>query len=121
MLTEHKRIILFLGGCIPLRLTLVALAKYLPPKYLPMMGYLALLPAGGFTYLYLTDSRKTGFETFGAPIWWRPFRIVHALFYFLFAYLALQRQPQAYLALLIDVLLGLGLFLWQHFLHLRTF
>jgi hypothetical protein len=32
--------------------------------------FLAILPAIGFMYIYLTDSRKTGQEVFGQKIWW---------------------------------------------------
>ena len=64
MNTIQKRFLLFLGGCIPARLALVGLAKYLPNKYLPYLGYITLLMALGFLYLYFTGSRKVGQETF---------------------------------------------------------
>jgi len=48
MNTIQKRFLLFLGGCIPARLALVGLAKYLPNKYLPYLGYITLLMALGF-------------------------------------------------------------------------
>ena len=38
----------------------------------------------GFAYLYMTDQRSTGMETFGARIWWKKLRIVHSLLYFWF-------------------------------------
>jgi hypothetical protein len=37
-------------------------------KYLPYLGYLALLPAIGFAYIYITKSRQTGLEVFGEKI-----------------------------------------------------
>lgn len=33
------------------------------------MGYLLLLPAIGFFYIYLTGIRKTGLEVFGGTIY----------------------------------------------------
>ena len=53
------RILMFLIGCIGIRSLFVIIAKYINTKYL---GYIALLPAIGFIYIYLTGSRKTGAE-----------------------------------------------------------
>ena len=111
----QKRFILFLGGCIPARLFLVWLAKAMPLNYLPYLGYVALLPAIGFIYLFFTGKRTSGVETGGAPIWWNRFRILHGLIYLLFAYYAIQRNKSAYLILLADVSLGLVLFLNHHY------
>ena len=111
----QKRFLLFLGGCIPARLFLVWLAKKTPLNYLPYLGALALLPAIGFLYLYFTGKRQFGLETQGAPIWWSPFRLIHGLIYFGFAYAAFQKYAMAYQILLLDVCLGLGLFLWHHY------
>jgi hypothetical protein len=109
-----KRIVFFLFGCMTARFGLVYLAKKMPTKYLPYMGYIGLLPAIGFAYIYLTDSRKTGAEVFGDTIWWNNLRPVHSLLYFIFAYLAINASNQAYIALLIDAVLGLVAFLVYH-------
>ena len=61
--------LLFLIGCLGVRTLLALIAKYIPNDFLPYLGYLALLPAIGFIYLYLTDSRQTGREA-GGIIWW---------------------------------------------------
>ena len=111
----QKRFLLFLGGCIPARLALVWLAKQTPQKYLIYLGYLALLPAFGFLYLYFTGKRTSGLETQGAPIWWTNIRIVHGLLYLLFAYYAIHRDKNAYQILLVDVCLGLVMFLRHHY------
>ena len=111
----QKRFLLYLGGCIPMRFGLAWLAKILPPIYLKYMGILTLIPAFGFIYLYLTGKRTTGVETMGAPIWWAPFRLIHGLIYFGFAYAAIRQYAMAYQILLLDVCLGLGLFLWHHY------
>jgi hypothetical protein len=115
MNTIQKRFLLFLGGCIPSRLALVGLAKYLPNKYLPYLGYITLLMALGFLYLYFTGSRKVGQETFGQPIWWSKFRIIHGILYLLFSFYAINGYANAYLFLLYDTFLGLGLFLIHHY------
>ena len=114
----HKRYLLFLIGCIGSRSLLVLLAKTLKPAYLPYMGALALLPAFGFLYIYFTDSRKTGAEVFGDKIWWNDLRPLHGMLYILFAYLAITKNSNAYIPLLIDVIIGLLAFLNYHFLKI---
>ena len=78
------------------------------------MGYLLLLPAIGFIYIYLTNSRQTGAEVFGDKIWWNNLRPIHALLYLLFSYNAIQGNKNAWIYLLIDVLFGLISFLIYH-------
>jgi hypothetical protein len=114
----QHRFLLFLGGCIPARLALTALAKYIPSYYLPYMTLITFPIAIGFLYLYFTGKRRTGVETQGAPIWWMPFRMLHGLSYLLFSILALMRMKDAYIVLLLDTLLGLFLFLNHHFFKL---
>lgn len=110
-----KRILLFLILCIGARSTLVYLAYTLPTKYLRWMGYLLLLPAMGFSYLFLTNSRKKGPETFGSPIWWNYLRPVHAILYFIAGYYAINEDSEkATTVLLIDVIIGLIGFFHYH-------
>ena len=111
----QKRFLLFLGGCIPSRLALIATAKYLPLKYLPYMGLITLTIAIGFLYLYFTGKRTSGLETQGAPIWWMKFRIIHGLMYLLFSLLAFNYIRNAYMILLLDTIFGLALFLLHHY------
>ena len=79
MNTIQKRFLLFLIGCIGSRSLLVYLAKTTNKTFLMYMGYLALLPAIGFFYLFLTGTRKTGAEVFGDIIWWNYLRPIHGL------------------------------------------
>ena len=51
-----------------LRFYFVYLAKNSDSTLLKNLGYLALLPAIGFIYIYLTGSRETGAEVFGDKI-----------------------------------------------------
>lgn len=117
MNTTQKRFLLFLFGCIGTRTLFVFLAKYANTTYLQYMGYLALLPAIGFFYIFLTDSRKTGAEVFGDKIWWNNLRPVHGLLYFLFAYNAITGNSSAWIYLLIDVMFGLVSFLTFHYMN----
>jgi hypothetical protein len=111
----QKRFLLFLIGCIGTRSLFVYLAKNMNKQFLQIMGYLALLPAVGFFYIYFTDSRKTGAEVFGDKIWWNQLRPIHGSLYALFAYNAINGNPNAYIYLLVDVLIGLISFLTFHY------
>lgn len=113
----QKRFLLFLFGCIPTRLFLVYLAKNISIEYLPILGYISLIPAVGFIYLYLTGARKTGAEVFGDKIWWDNLRPIHALFYFTFAYNAIHKSRGAWVYLLYDVIFGLLSFLIFHYIN----
>ena len=111
----QKRFALFLIGCIGTRLLFVYIAKHISLKYLPYLGFLALLPAIGFMYIYIFGARKTGAEVFGEKIWWNDLRPIHALFYTMFAIMAILRKPNAWIWLLIDVSFGLTSFLIFHY------
>ena len=107
MNTIQKRFLLFLIGCIGTRALFVYLAKIANKTYLRYMGYLSLLPAIGFIYLFLSGSRKTGKEVFGDKIWWNNLRPIHGIIYLLFAYNAINGNKLAWIYLLIDVIIGL--------------
>lgn len=118
MNTLQKRWFIFLTGCIGSRLTLVYLARTATPTTLQGLGALALLPAIGFWYLYLTGRRKTGPEVFGDRIWWNYLRPVHGTLYAIFAVLALFGNSWAWILLLVDVLFGLSAWAHHHFAHM---
>jgi hypothetical protein len=120
---RQKRFALFLGGCIPARIGLALIAKYLSSSsssaYLyKLFGLILLLPAFGFLYLYFTGKRQgPGVETQGELIWWNKFRILHGVLYLLFSYNAIFNPSfkSAYLILFLDVFIGLTLFLLHHY------
>jgi hypothetical protein len=115
MSLTKKRFLLFIFGCILTRIIFVIISKYINIKYLPILGYLALIPALSFIYIYLTDSRNTGIETGGEKIWWNNLRPIHGILYLLFAYNAINKNPKSWIYLLIDVVFGLISFLIFHF------
>ena len=110
----QKRFFLFLGLCIPSRLLLSYIAKIVPSNYLPLMGFIMLGPIIGWSYIYLTGSRKIGMETLGQPIWWNDLRPLHAGLYFTFVLMAFNKSHNAYLPLFFDTMLGLFSFLKYH-------
>jgi hypothetical protein len=111
------RVLLFLIGCIGSRTLLAYIAKHVNLTVLQYMGYVALLPAIGFMYIFITGSRKTGAEVFGDKIWWNDLRPIHSLLYFLFAYNAIIGNKWAWIYLFIDVILGLISFMMFHSLN----
>jgi len=111
----QKRFFMFLFLCIPIRLFFVHYSKQAKSNSLKNLGYIALLPAIGFMYIYLTKSRQIGAETQGAKIWWNDLRPIHSLLYFIFSYMAINgNKKSAYKFLLIDVIIGLISFLIFH-------
>lgn len=116
MNTLKTRFLLFLLGCIPLRLLFVQIAKNINNKWLPTLGTLALLPALGWLWIYFIQPRNTGPEVFGGKIWWNHLRPIHAVLYITFAYMAFQKRKNAYIPLLLDVVFGLTAFLNHHLL-----
>jgi hypothetical protein len=115
MNTIQKRFLLFLIGCIGVRTGIAVYAKYASTTMLTIMGYLALLPAIGFMAIYLMGARKTGAEVFGERIWWNDLRPVHAALYFAFSYMAINKNRNAWIALIVDAVIGLMSFMTHHY------
>lgn len=114
--TLQKRMALFLIGCMGARTLIAYGAKMAPVWLLPWLGYLALVPAAGFLWIWATGARQTGPEVFGERIWWNALRPVHAAMYLAFATAAIGwRWVHAWIFLAVDVVLGLAAFLWHHF------
>jgi hypothetical protein len=111
-----KRLLLFLIGCIGARSLIVVIAKYTNIKYLKYLGYLALLPATGFMYIYLSGVRNS-VGAFGEKIWWNNLRPVHSILYFLFAYNAIKGNKNSWIYLFVDVLISLISFLIHHYMN----
>ena len=101
--------------CIIVRFILVLLAKYVNKNILQILGYISLIPAIRFIYLYLFDKRKTGFEIFGDKIWWNKLRPIHGILYLLFAIYAIKKEDFAWIPLLIDVLLGIIFYVIKYY------
>ena len=108
-MNDRSRIILFLTGCMTLRLSLAIIAKILDPKYLPIMGIMALAISIGFLYSFLLSKKSLGL--FGGKVWWNDMRLVHAILYFIFFVCAIMKKTSSWLILLLDALIGLGAFI----------
>ena len=108
---EHKRLLLFLIGCMSVRIFFVYLAKNISPIFLQFMGVIALFISIGFMNTALFKYKKGDIGAFGGKVWWNDMRVFHSLTYALFSYLAITKnQELAWKILLLDVLVGLGAF-----------
>ena len=112
----EKTFLFFLIGCIGVRLLFVIIAKNINKKHLKYLGYLALFPAIGFMYIYVTGSRK-GLGVFGEKIWWNDLRPIHSILYFLFAYNAIIGNRHSWIYLLTDVFISFVSFLIHHYVN----
>lgn len=110
----QKRFILFLFGCIGIRLLLVYIAKTYT-QYLPIMGLFGLFIGLGFFYIFFTGSRNTGQEVFGEKIWWNNLRPIHGTLYILFAISTITYTDISWKILLLDLIIGLISFLIFHY------
>jgi hypothetical protein len=115
MNTIQKRFLLFIFGCILTRLILTFVVKKLKPIYLPIAGYIGLILGISFLTIYYYNLRKTGIEVFGDKIWWNDIRQIHGFLYLIFSYLAINKNKNAWVVLLIDVIFGLVMFINHHY------
>ena len=103
------RIGLFFGVCVIVRSVIAVLAWWLGQlankNFLRAMGCVFLIPMFGFFIRHASyDTSQVG--AFGGNVWWNKMRLVHALMYRTFGILAIAGFPQAYVILVIDVVLG---------------
>ena len=105
----NKKIVLFVFGCLLVRLSFALISKNINKKSLPLLGLLALIPAIGLLVVYFRDLRQRG--ALNQKAWWNNLRPLHSILYFTFAYLAMNKNDKAYILLLLDVLIGLIAFI----------
>ena len=113
----NKRFLLFLLLCIPIRVHIVYFAKTLSPQYVFYLGLLMIIPALVMLYTYFSNTRQTGAETFGAPIWWNSIRPLHGLLLLCFSLMAINKHNNAYIPLALDVILGFTAFIVNHLIY----
>lgn len=102
---------MFLIGCMGARFGLAYLAYKAKPKYLSYMSFIGFYMFIAFSVIYINGWRKTGIEVNGEKIWWNALRPIHASLWYLFTIKAIAKDKDAWIAILIDTLLGLTAFL----------
>lgn len=115
--------LLFFIACIPTRIILAYLAylfttdknKY--KEYRMLIIFITAMIGVGFWTIYIKGWRKTGVETGEKPIWWNSLRPFHGTIYLLFTVLALMGYENAWMLLVIDVMIGIGAELY-HISHI---
>jgi hypothetical protein len=95
---------LFLLGCIPARALLAWYTKKYPST--KNLGYVLLVIAVGFMYLYFNNLRLNAKEASGGVTWWAPYRIIHGLLYLAAAIYMFKDPKHAWIPLASDVILG---------------
>jgi hypothetical protein len=116
MMSDLKlRFYLFILGCIGTRsLFTISAYRFSHTIILPILGIFGAIFALSWFYLIFIGRRDTGPEVFGGAIWWKSLRPVHMTLWGFFAYLALTRNPSAWMVLAVDTILGLQSFLFHH-------
>lgn len=108
-------IALFLGLCIPFRLAIAWGTTKIPLDYLKYLGIILLLVALGFLYLYFSNSRLQAPEA-GGSTWWASYRLLIGMLWLTASIYAFTgRNDMIWKPLIIDVLLGLVIFYYKHF------
>lgn len=103
---------LFLVGCIPTRILLILLIRFLPKKFLPYISWIFLIISIGFLVVY--NRRMKGIETNQKPIWWNELRPIHSCLYLLTFIYTLYKNPYSWVPLTIDILIGFIFFLYHY-------
>ena len=116
MNTLNKRFVYFLGLCIPARIILALIAKYLPLKYLQLMGLFTFIAGCWFIFAYIVKPYSYSKVITSTKVWWRDIRLIHGITYLLFSYLAINRNKKAWIVLLIDAIIGFLAFFTHHYI-----
>lgn len=111
----QKRFLLFLLGCIPVRLGFVVWSLFMSPAVFKLFAVFAGAIGVGLWVIFLTGVRKVGLETIGAPIWWNLLRPFHGALWLLVAFFSWKAEREmVWRILLTDVCIGLVAFLAHH-------
>ena len=112
---DTKIVLLFLVGCIGMRTVLALSAFFVNPEYLPYMGYVGLVVATSFFYLYMHGNKYADgqLKKYGEKmVWWNKYRPIHGVLYLTFGILAIGKNNYSWVPLGLDVIVGLSL--WLH-------
>lgn len=127
MKISKERIATFLFLCIGIRILLTYFIYWIEKNKQDflriLMGIVGLIISFSFIYIYLFGSERADqqleiWNDQDNKVWWNNFRVVHGIFYFLFAMYALTNTKGSYVFLGVDVSVGLLLWFSHHFLGL---
>jgi len=108
-------IIVFLLGCIPVRILLAYISTKLSQEQLKYLGVVLLGISLSFMYLYFTNKRLDAPEA-GGKTWWSSLRPIHGVLYLAAAIYAFKGETtMVWIPLIIDVIFGFIVFSIHHF------
>ena len=110
----NKIIYLFFFGCLVARISIAIIAKIINIKYLPILAIFSSIISLSFLRGFILNYPKTGF--FGSKVWWQNYRIIHSFDFGLFSIFAFYKNPNSWIILFIDALLGLIFFINKYFI-----
>ena len=110
---KTNRMLLFIFGCLSVRILFAYIAKNSSNNQLYLLGILGLIVGISFFYQSLKN-KKIGF--FGGKTWWSNMRNVHGVLWIIFGMLAINSNKKAYIALVVDVIIGIISFIRNYFL-----
>lgn len=118
----HKRYLLFLGVCIPIRLSFFFISKYFNDKKIlkNIFNIITLCISLGFLNIYFFGNKTADKQLNWAgeeTVWWNDLRIAYGLNYLFFSYFYFINKSFSSYFLLLDVILGLLSFLNYHFIN----
>ena len=114
MLNEKQSINYFLLGCVPARMAIVLVTRYLNKKYLPNIAIIFFIIGLSFLYLYLTNSRIDAPEG-GGVTWWHEYRKIHGFLYVVGSIMCYEKKDTAWVPFAIDLLVGIYAFKEKRF------
>ena len=102
MNSKIYRILLYFLLCIPLRSFIIYLA-YKKNKYIPFI----ILIAGILFTLKYFNNNINDLGAFGGKVWWNDLRLFHGIMYILYFLLQYFEINNAYIILIIDIIIGI--------------
>ena len=94
---------LFLVGCLPTRILLILLIRFLPKNFLPYISWIFLLISISFLVVY--NRRMKGI--YDKYAWWNDLRPIHSCLYLLTFIYTFYKNPYSWVPLTIDILIGI--------------
>ena len=109
---KTNRMLLFIFACLSIRILFAYIAKIASNEQLRLLGVIGLMIGISFFYQSFKN-KKIGF--FGGKAWWHNTRNVHGVLWIIFAILAFNYNKKAYIALVVDVSIGIISFIHNYF------
>ncbi len=125
----NKRKLLFLGLCIPVRLSILYLGKFLVNKseyniYKKLLSIATFLMGLGFLNIYFFGSKRADAQLkwAGEPkVWWNDLRIAHGICYLLFSFFLFYDYKFSWFFIFAEILFGLLAWIKQIYINNQYF